>query len=158
MSQDASRVVEFHARVTAETSGRVHVPLPFDPDDAWGSRPRHHVTGTLDGHPLRGVVAPGPGSELVLGPSWCRGWRPASDAVAVVLRPEGPQRSELDADIAAALDANGAAGAFFDGLAQFYRKKYLTWIASTKRSPERRAQRIAEMVELLAAGQKERPA
>ena len=85
MSQDASRVVEFHARVTVETSGRVHVPLPFDPDDAWGSRPRHHVTGTLDGHPLRGVVAPGPGSELVLGPSWCHGWRPASDAVAVVV-------------------------------------------------------------------------
>jgi hypothetical protein len=157
MGKDAARVVEFQARVTVEANGRVHVPLPFDPDDQWGPRPRHHLAGSLDGHPLRGVVAPGDGSELVLGPSWCRGWRPTTDAVAVVLRPEGPQRSDLDADVAAALDANPAAGAFFDGLAQFYRKKYLAWVAATKRSPQRRTQRIAEMVELLAAGQKERP-
>jgi hypothetical protein len=156
MSQDAARVVEFRARVAIDAKGRTHVPLPFDPDEQWGARPRHHLTGSLDGHPLRGVVAPGAGSELVLGPAWCRGWRPASESVPVVLCPEGPQRAALDDDIAAALDANPDAAAFFDGLAQFYRKKYLSWIAATKRSPERREQRIAEMVELLADGQKER--
>jgi uncharacterized protein YdeI (YjbR/CyaY-like superfamily) len=88
----------------------------------------------------------------------CAAWSRRGRGASSCSRPEGPQRSELDADIATALDANPAAGEFFDGLAQFYRKKYLAWIASTKRSPERRAQRIAEMVELLAAGQKERPA
>jgi hypothetical protein len=52
---------------------------------------------------------------------------------------------------------NPAAASFFDGLAQFYRKGYLTWIAGTKRRPEERARRIAEMISLLEAGKKQRP-
>ena len=39
----------------------------------------------------------------------------------------------------------------------FYRKAYLRWIDGTKRRPDVRARRIAEMVELLEAGRKERP-
>jgi uncharacterized protein YdeI (YjbR/CyaY-like superfamily) len=75
----------------------------------------------------------------------------------VVLMPEGPQSEALQADIVAALEADPEAANFFDGLATFYRKKYLRWIDSTKRSPEVRAQRIAELVELMKAGAKERP-
>ena len=67
------------------------------------------------------------------------------------------QRGDLADDIAAALAANPAAGAFFDTLAQFYRKAYLRWIDGTKRRPDVRAARIAEMVDLLAAGVKQRP-
>jgi uncharacterized protein YdeI (YjbR/CyaY-like superfamily) len=75
----------------------------------------------------------------------------------VVIVPEGPQRDEVADDIAAALDANPGAGAFFDSLAQFYRKAYLRWIDATKRRPDVRAQRIAEVIRLLDAGIKERP-
>jgi len=57
----------------------------------------------------------------------------------------------------AALDNEPDAANFFDGLATFYRKNYLRWIDATKRSPEVRAQRIAELVKLMKAGQKERP-
>jgi uncharacterized protein YdeI (YjbR/CyaY-like superfamily) len=77
--------------------------------------------------------------------------------VIVELAPEGPQRSELADDIAAALEANLAAAAFFDTLAQFYRKAYLRWIDATTRRPDLRAARIAEVVDLLAAGIKQRP-
>ena len=49
------------------------------------------------------------------------------------------------------------AGPFFDSLAQFYRKAYLRWIDATKRSPAKRAERIAEMIKLLDAGVKQRP-
>ena len=49
------------------------------------------------------------------------------------------------------------AGTFFDSLAQFYRKAYLCWIDATERHPERRVERIAEVVALLSAGIKERP-
>ena len=49
------------------------------------------------------------------------------------------------------------AARFFDGLATFYRKNYLRWIDATRRSPEVRAQRIAELVVLMKAGRKERP-
>jgi len=81
----------------------------------------------------------------------------AGDEVSVELTPEGPQRADLAEDIAAALAANPAAGAFFDTLAQFYRKAYLRWIDATTRRPEVRAARIEEVVDLLAAGVKERP-
>jgi len=74
-----------------------------------------------------------------------------------VLAPEGPQREDLADDVRAALDADPEAGAFFDGLAQFYRRAYLRWIDGTKRRPDERQRRIAEMVELLRRGEKERP-
>jgi uncharacterized protein YdeI (YjbR/CyaY-like superfamily) len=77
--------------------------------------------------------------------------------VTAELAPEGPQRGDLADDIAVALAANPAAGAFFDTLAQFYRKAYLRWIDATTRRPDVRAARIAEVVGLLAAGIKERP-
>jgi uncharacterized protein YdeI (YjbR/CyaY-like superfamily) len=79
------------------------------------------------------------------------------DEVIAELEPEGPQRSGLADDVASALEANPAAAAFFGTLAQFYRKAYLRWIDATKRRPELRAARIAEVVELLAAEIKERP-
>jgi uncharacterized protein YdeI (YjbR/CyaY-like superfamily) len=75
----------------------------------------------------------------------------------VEIAPEGPQRDDLAEDVAAALAANPDAEAFFDSLAQFYRWAYLRWIDATKRRPEQRAERIAEMVKLLKAGTKERP-
>ena len=40
---------------------------------------------------------------------------------------------------------------------QFYRRAYLRYIDGTKRRPDVRAARIAEVVGLLAAGVKERP-
>ena len=61
-------------------------------------------------------------------------------------------------DVAAAFAANPAAGTFFDTLAQFYRQQaYLRWIDATARRPDVRAARIAEVVDLLAAGIKQRP-
>ena len=81
----------------------------------------------------------------------------AGDEATVELAPEGPQRGDLAPDIAAALTADPAAAAFFDTLAQFYRKAYLRWIEATTRRPDVRAERIAEVVGLLAAGIKERP-
>jgi uncharacterized protein YdeI (YjbR/CyaY-like superfamily) len=75
----------------------------------------------------------------------------------VDIAPEGPQRDDLAADVAEALAANPAAAEFFDSLAQFYRRGYLRWIDATRRRPEQRPVRIAEMVRLLEAGIKERP-
>ena len=68
-----------------------------------------------------------------------------------------PPRDDLAADLRSALEAQPAAGAFFDSLAQFYRNSYLRWIDATKRRPDERAARISEVVSLLAAHIKERP-
>ena len=145
---------------TLITEGRrVVLPVPFDPDDGWGCKDEHHVRGTVDGVDVRGVIEPlDSGRGLVLGPAWRRDRHlDAGDHVDVMLEPEGPQRDDLADDLAAALAANPAAGAYFDSIAQFYRRAYLRYIDATKRRPDERAARIAEVVELLAAGTKERP-
>ncbi|MEO7233820.1 MAG: YdeI/OmpD-associated family protein [Lapillicoccus sp.] len=137
--------------------GRLLVPVPFDPDAEWGPKPRHPVRGTVDGARVRGVVESHDGTPgFLLGAAWVRD-RPimVGDQVSVEIEPEGPQRDDLADDIVAALEANPQAARFFDGLAQFYRRAYLRWVDSTKRSPELRQQRIAAMVELLEAGVKD---
>jgi len=161
--RDDGGVVEraraYRATVTRDARRRVLVPVPFEPDEAWGAKPAHPVTGRVNGMKVRAVVEPlGDGWGIVLGAAWRRDCGVApGDTVDVELFPEGPQRDDLAPDIAAALSADATAGAFFDGLAQFYRRAYLRWIDGTKRRPEVRAERIAEVVALLKAGVKERP-
>ena len=155
----AQRAMSFRAAVEAGPKHRVFVPLPFDPDDVWGTKASHHVAGTVNGVRVRAVLEPlGRCVGIVLGPAWRRDCGLAlGDEVEVVLTPEGPQREDLADDISAALEAEPSAALFFDSLAQFYRKGYLRWIDGTKRRPDLRSARIAEMVELLKAGRKERP-
>ncbi|HEY5397302.1 MAG TPA: YdeI/OmpD-associated family protein [Trebonia sp.] len=149
----------FGALVADGPNGRAIVVVPFDPDEAWGVKAVHHVNGTVNGTRVRVTISPGSaGWAFTLSPSRVSGLGVGpGDEVTVEFTPEGPQRADLAEDIAAALAANPAAGAFFDTLAQFYRKAYLRWIDATTRRPQVRAARIAEVVDLLAAGVKERP-
>jgi hypothetical protein len=149
----------FRSRIAEGPRGSFLVPVPFDPDEVWGKKPLHHVKGSVGLCRVRGKVErTADGFGLRLGPAWVRDapLRPGDD-VEVVLAPEGPQRSDLDPDLAAALAAEPAAAAHFDGLAQFYRRAYLTHIAATKLRPEERRRRIEEVVRLLKAGIKARP-
>jgi hypothetical protein len=153
------RVPRFGAHLAAGPRGRAVIVVPFDPDEAWGAKAEHPVGGTINGRPVRGTIAPGSsGWAFTVGPAWMRdaGAAPGDD-VLVELAPEGPQRGDLADDISAALEANPAAAAFFDTLAQFYRNAYLRWIDATTRRPDLRAARIAEVADLLAAGIKQRP-
>jgi hypothetical protein len=149
----------FTGVIATNPRGRVYLPVPFDPDAVWGPKARHHINGTINGHRVRGPLQ---SFDAVLGVglglTWCRdhGVSPGDD-VEAVLAPEGPQPQDLPDDIAAALAANPEAGAFFHALATFYRKGYLRWINATARRPAVRAERIAEMINLLEAGVKQRP-
>jgi hypothetical protein len=149
----------FTAIVEQDSRGRAFVSLPFDPSEAWGEKARHHVTGTVADRRVRGpLTCDGAGARLVLSASWRRDTGVADgDSVRVTLRPEGPQQDTLAPDVAAALAARPEARRFFDALATFYRKGYLRWVDATTRRPDVRSARIAEMVELLAAGHKQRP-
>jgi len=149
----------FQTRLEGAEKGRAYVVLPFDPVNTWGLRSRYHVRGTIDGLGVRGALEQfDKGYFLPLGPAYRRdAGLQLGDLVTVTLMPEGPQSKGLAADIVAALEAEPDAARFFDGLATFYRKNYLRWIDATKRSPELRAQRIAELIQLMKAGKKERP-
>ncbi|MCS6858843.1 MAG: YdeI/OmpD-associated family protein [Abditibacteriales bacterium] len=136
---------------------RTYVVIPFNPHEVWGAKQRHYVTGSINGRPIRGLLD----SEatqffLPLGAAWRRDNGVEVGAkVEVVLAPEGPQADALAPDIVVALDAEPQAKAFFDSLATFYRKNYVRWVESAKR-PATRQKRIAEMVQLLKAGKKQR--
>jgi hypothetical protein len=132
----------FRAVIAADPEGRAVITVPFDPDETWGAKANHPVSGTIDGRRFRTRLSPG-GSGWVL-PVRVGAGVAIGDDVTVELAPEGPQRGDLADDIAAAL-------------AQFYRKAYLRWIDATTRRPDVRAARIAEVTGLLAAGIKERP-
>jgi hypothetical protein len=150
---------QFTSTAVAAGRGRILIPVPFDPDTVWGAKARHHIHGTVNGMGVRGVVElTGDGHGFTIGPAWLRHCHlTAGETVTVHIEPEGPQRGDLADDVAAALAANPNASAFFDSLAQFYRRAYLRWIDGTKRRPEQRSRRIAEMIRLLEAGHKERP-
>ncbi|HXW47520.1 MAG TPA: YdeI/OmpD-associated family protein [Streptosporangiaceae bacterium] len=149
----------FRVVVTADPRGHAIITLPFDPDEAWGAKAVHHVNGSVNGCRVRLTIAPGAtGWAFTLNPARMAGLGIAAGSdVLVELAPEGPQRGDLADDISAALAASPAAGAFFDTLAQFYRKAYLRYIDATTRRPDVRAARIAEVVGLLEDGVKERP-
>ena len=149
----------FTGTVAAAGRESLLVPVPFDPDEVWGAKPRHHVAGTVNGIRVRALIEPvGDGFGFTLGAkSPSRAGLAVRDEVTVDIAPEGPQRDDLAEDVADALAANPEAAAFFDSLAQFYRRAYLRWIDGATRRPELRTARIAEVVDLLAAGVKERP-
>ncbi len=153
------RVQRFSVRVATDPRGHAVIALPFDPDETWGAKAVHHVNGTVNGCRVRVTIAPGDsGWAFTMNPARMRGAGIEVGCDALVeLAPEGPQRGDLADDISAALQASPAAAAFFDTLAQFYRKGYLGYIDATTRRPDLRAARIAEVVGLLAAGIKERP-
>ncbi len=152
-------MIERHFITTIAKSGaKTILPIPFNPDEVWGVKQRHHITGFISGHKFRGPIAEaGDQFYLNLGAAWCRDMSMQAGAVVeVTLSPEGPQFEQLDADILSALDAEPQARIFFDSLATFYRKGYLKWLDGARRRPELRAARIQEMIELLKAGKKQK--
>ncbi len=149
----------FRAVIAPGPGDSAVIAMPFDPDELWGAKADHPVGGTIGDCRVRArLVRAGSDWVLTLAPKRLLGLGLAiGDEVAVELAPEGPQRGELADDIATALAASPAAAAFFDTLAQFYRKAYLRYIDATTRRPEVRVARITEVVALLAEGIKERP-
>jgi hypothetical protein len=143
--------------VLMKTGSRIFIPIPFNPNDVWGVKQRHHIRGTVNGYGVRGSLgSDGKQYFLPLGAAWRRDCGLEAGAnVEVVLSPEGPQSESLSSDVAAALDAEPQAKAFFESLATFYRNTYIKWIEGAKR-PETRSTRIQEMIELLKAGKKQK--
>ena len=143
--------------IISKSGMRTFIPLPFNPNEVWGVKQRHHIRGSVNGHGVRGSL----GSDgtiyfLPLGAAWRRGCGlEAGTEVDVVLSPEGPQSEGLSPDVVSALDDAPQAKAFFESLATFYRNTYIKWIESAKR-PETRTARINEMMSLLKAGKKQK--
>ena len=143
--------------VVSKSGSRVFVPIPFNPNDVWGVKQRHHITGSVNGYGVRGSLgSDGEQYFLLSGAAWRRDCGiDAGTKVAVILSPEGPQSETMSPDVIRALDAEPQAKAFFESLATFYRNTFIKWIESAKKR-ETRAARVDEMIELLKAGKKQK--
>src|SRR5215208_2437248 len=102
-----------------ESGARAYVTIPFDPNEVWGVKERHYVTGSIDGCKIRGCLdAEGTQVVLPLGPAWRRDNPVAVGAeVEVVLGPDGHQSDNIAPDVAAALAAEPEARLFFESVA-----------------------------------------
>lgn len=144
----------FMTTITLAGAG-AYIAIPFDPDEVWGKKEHHYVSGSIDDRPFRGCLdAQESRCVLPIGPAWLRDNEVGTGAsVEVILGPDGHQIATISPDIAEALIAEPEARACFEAVAPFYRNNYIRWIESAKR-PETRRARIAETVKSLKAGKK----
>ena len=145
----------FRSTTSSRPNGGIRVDLPFDPAVVWEDRNAYHVVGTIGGNRFRGQLKPGLPWAVELGPTWCEdpGFEPGDD-VSVEIALEGPQSTNMGADVAEAFGAEPEAARFFDSMPTFYRNNVARSIADAKR-PETRAKRISEAVARAKAGQRE---
>jgi hypothetical protein len=81
--------VTFTSTPVTTERGHVRLPLPFDPRERWGRRPRHYVEGTVAGTPFSGSVGFAGGTAFLVLNADVRqqaGIAPGAE-VAVVLAP-----------------------------------------------------------------------
>lgn len=109
----------FKATLTKEGS-KTFISIPFNPNEVWGVKQRHHITGSISGRPVRGSLASKDGQYILpLGSAWRQdNGLEASAEVEVELMPEGPQADTLAPDLLAALESEPEARAFFESLAR----------------------------------------
>lgn len=84
--------VRFSTTLLKTERGHVRAPLPFDPRDVWGRKPRHYVKGTIAGTPFIGSVGFADGIAFVVLSSDFRRQAGigAGDTVEVALRLREP--------------------------------------------------------------------
>ena len=150
----ASDVRRFKALLRPEgpNGAWTFMTIPFDVEQAFGTRARLPVKGTLNGFPFRTSIFPdGKGTHnMMVNKSMQKGAGASpGDTVDVVLSPDtAPRTVKVPADLAKAIAADKASKAAFDAFSPSHRKEYVEWIESAKR-PETRASRIAKAVGMI---------
>ena len=145
-------------RTTLQLTGKTSTGFVIPPEvvEALGGGKRPPVVVTINGYSYRNTVAP-MGGEYWLGVSAAHrqaAGLKAGDELQVELELDlEPREIEVPADFAAALDARPEARRMFDGLSYSNQRYHVEWIDGAK-SAETRQRRIAQTVEMLAAGRK----
>lgn len=132
------------------------VRFPHDVEELYGTRGRVRVKGTMNGHEIdRALIPRGDGTHYIVVSTEMRrmaGLRLGS-RVRFALQPdEKPDEPELPEELSVALAMEPEARQAFELQTPGTRRGIAYWINSGKR-PETRAQRTAEMIRRLLAGE-----
>ena len=169
----------FTAVIQNAGGGGAFVEIPFDVEAAFGSK-KPKVKALIEGVPYRGTLTRTPAlAPGRLAPTGSRPERGASvggpnhmlivlkgiraqigktfgDEVEVTVEPDaGPRTVEIPPELAKAFRKENAAGAYFNSLAFSHKREYVNYILEAKKE-ETRLRRVAQTIELLKKGKKER--
>lgn len=140
-----------------EDRGGIHiVACPLDVQELFGTRGSVRVKGTMNGIAIdRALIPRGDGTHyIVVSPEMRRkaGLRLGNSVRFALTRNENPDELELPEELSVALELEPEAMAAFKKMTPGNARGLAYWIDSAKR-PETRAQRAAEMVRRLLAGE-----
>lgn len=150
---------KFEVRLMSKGPGGAwtYFSVPFDVQDAFGTKARVSVKGTINGHPFHNSLMPeGDGTHSMMVSKELQAGAKAhpGDLVQVSLELDTTERTvEVPEDLHRALRAAPTAASFFDELTYSQKKEYVDWICSAKQATTK-SNRIGKAIEMLLAGKK----
>ena len=146
--------VSFRATIQQTGKTACGIEVPEAVVDALGGSRRPAVVVTLDSYTYRSTVAPMNGGFWVGVNAEHReaSGLGAGDEVRVTLAPDtAPRELGVPPELAAALDADPVARAFFDGLSYSNRRVFTLSVEGTN-NPETKARRVEKAIALMHEG------
>jgi hypothetical protein len=144
----------FRAHLVGTGKATCGIRVPDEIVEALGGGGRPKVVATLNDYTYRTSVAR-MGGEYWFGLASARGEESglrAGDEVQVTLELDtAPREVEVPVELAAALDADPVAKAFFDGLSYSSKRVFTENVAGTQ-NPETRARRVEKAIGLMREG------
>lgn len=150
---------EFDAdlELASEDGGGVYVAVPFNVQEAYGTRGQVPIRATIDGFPYQGSLTPmGDGQHVLIVLKIIRGaiGKTWGETVHVKLaRDTAPRTIEVPDDFVAAMAAVPGLREKFEAMAYSHRREYVQWIERAKKY-ETRQRRLEEAVTMIQAGKK----
>ncbi len=137
--------------------GGVHVLVPFNVEQAYGTRGQLKVRTTIDGFPYAGSLFPlGDGTHGLIVVKPIRGaiGKTWGHTVHVELaRDVAPRQVTVPEDFAQALQVTRGAREKFEQLSYSHQREYVRWVEAAKKDDTRR-KRVVEAAGMVAAGKK----
>jgi hypothetical protein len=134
-----------------------HMIVPFNVEEAFGSKARVPVAGKLNGVPFRNSLMPiGDGTHYmnIRKELMASAKTKAGELVQVTMKLDKAERTvEIPEELQQAFEESAEAAADFASMAYSHQKEYTDWIAAAKK-PETRIARAAKAVEKLISGKK----
>jgi hypothetical protein len=129
---------EFKARLTARgpAGAWTFLEIPFNVEQAFGSKARVAVSGTINGFPFQNSLMPngdGTHSMMVNKALQAGAKTSAGQTVSVSLEVDRSERVvSIPTELKTALAANKKAAAAFEALSYSHRKEFAEWVADAK--------------------------
>lgn len=134
-----------------------YVDVPFDVQEAFGSKGQVRVRGTVNGAPYRGTLMPhGNGAHYLVVNRQLREAAGVIDGGTVTVTvqiDDAPREVETPADFLALLDEHPTARETFLGMSYSHRKEYVAWIEGAKKA-DTRNHRMAKAIAMLSEGKR----